>query len=48
MTRPRQQSQEGAAKEMTRQHTDCSSLYGNAKCFIKSCFIYSCNKHTES
>ena len=43
-----QQSQERAAKEMTRQHTDCSSLYGNATKFIKSCFIYSCDKHTNT
>ena len=35
MAKPRQQSQERAAKEMTRQHTDCNSSYGNAKKFIK-------------
>lgn len=43
-----QQSQEGAAKEMTRQHTDCFSLYGNTTKFIKSFFPYSCNKYTDT
>ena len=41
-----QQSQEGATKKMTRQHTDC--LYTNATKFIKSCFTYSCDKHTNT
>ena len=31
---------------MTRQHTDC--LYTNATKFIKSCFTYSCDKHTNT
>ena len=48
MAGPRQQSQEGAAKEMTRQHIDCFSLYGNATRFIKNCFTYSCDKHTDT
>jgi len=48
MARSRQQSQKGSAKEMTRQHTDCTSTYDNAKKFIKSCFIYSCGKHTNT
>ena len=41
-----QQSQERAPiKEMTRQHTDCSSIMYSTK-FIKNCFMYSCSKHT--
>ena len=41
-----QQSQERVpTKEMTRQHTDCSSIMYSAK-FIKNCFLYSCSKHT--
>lgn len=40
-----QQSQERApTKEMTRQHTDCSSMYSTK--FIKNCFMYYCIKHT--
>ena len=40
-----QQSQERAPiKEMTRQHTDCKSVFSTK--FIKNCFIYSCVKHT--
>ena len=31
---------------MTRQHTDC--LYTNGTKFIKSCFTYSCDKHTNT
>ena len=33
---------------MTRQHTDCFSLYGNTTKFIKSFFSYSCNKYTNA
>ena len=33
---------------MTRQHIDCSCLYTNATKFIKSCFTYSCDKHTNT
>ena len=41
-----QQSQERApTKEMTRQHTDCSSIMYSTK-FIKNRFIYGCIKHT--
>ena len=37
-----QQSQERAPniKEMTRQHTDCISMFSTK--FIKNCFMYSC------
>jgi len=35
MAGPRQQSQERALKEMTRQHTDCNLSYVNAKNSLK-------------
>ena len=42
-----QQSQEGApTKEMTRQQTDCNSMFSTK--LIKNCFIYSCAKHTST
>ena len=45
-----QQSQEDrAAKEMTgrdKQHKDCTLLYATK--VIKSCFIYPCDKHTDT
>ena len=43
-----QQSQERATKKMTRQHTDCFCLYTNPTKFIKSCFTYLCDKHTNT
>ena len=43
-----QQSQERATKKMTRQHSDCYCLYSNTTKFIKSCFTYSCDKHTDT
>ena len=48
MARLWQQSQERAAEKMTRQHTDCCTLYTNTTKFIKSCSIYSGNKHTNT
>ena len=43
----RQQSQERVpTKEMTRQQTDCNSMFSTK--FIKNCFIYSCVKHTST
>ena len=44
-----QQSQERAAKQMTsndKQHKDCNLLCTTK--FIKSCFMYSCDKHTDT
>ena len=44
-----QQSQERAAKQMTsndKQHKDCNFLCMTK--FIKSCFMYSCDKHTDT
>ena len=43
-----QQSQERATKKITRQHTDCFYLCTNPTKFIKSCFTYSCDKHTNT
>ena len=43
-----QQSQERATKKMTRQHTDCFCLYTNPTKFIKTCFTYLCDKHTNT
>ena len=44
-----QQSQERAAKQMTgkdKQHKDCNVFFTTK--FIKSCFMYSCDKHTDT
>ena len=46
MAGAREQSQERAptTKEMTKQHTESSSMFSIK--FIKNCFMYSCVEHT--